>query len=165
MAPPALHPFVAGSATSYTPSRIFAYGKSFTRSGFGQTDRRRHETEPLRSPFVYEVFTKSRKTPLVLRVVVDFLLSGKWNTSHSHEPPRTRAPRRCKLYGMWPLSQPALTLDSPHLACPLAPPRHIRSRHKRTHATDKTSTADTQSVRYCHLLFTNATWIARACAC
>jgi hypothetical protein len=81
----------------------------------------------------------------VSRRCVDFYFAGRVveYVTHCHEPPRTRA-HAALVSCMWPLSQPALTLDSPHLACPLALPpatSEFRSRHKRTHATDNTSTA------------------------
>jgi hypothetical protein len=137
-------------------------------------------TKPSRSPvaFVLEVFTKTQyvelyyveDTYVVSRRCVDFYFAGRVveYVTHCHEPPRTRA-HAALVSCMWPLSQPALTLDSPHLACPLAlaTPPHPNSDRGTSERTRRTTRVrlSTQSVQYCHLLFTNATWLARACAC
>jgi hypothetical protein len=134
------HQHTPGSATSYTPSRIFAYWHIiYAVRIWAEGASSRNRAAPV--AFVFEVFTKTQYVELYYvedtgsRRCVDFYFAGRVveYVTHCHEPPRTRA-HAALVSCMWPLSQPALTLDSPHLACPLALPRHIRSRHKRTHA-------------------------------
>jgi len=58
---PSAAPLVAGSATSLHLPAYLHTDISFTRCGFGQRDRRRHETEPLRS-LLYSRFLRKLST-------------------------------------------------------------------------------------------------------
>ena len=176
MAPPA--PLVAGSATSLHLPAYLHTGISFTRCGFGQRDRRRHETEPLRSLSYSRSFYGSFYENSVRRVYYvkvtgmrRFYFAGdeSWNTSHTvtNRPSNARARGACKLYVATLAAGTDTRLTSPSY-CPLAlrppHPNSDRGTSERTRRTTRVRLS-TQSVQYCHLLFTNATWIARACAC
>jgi hypothetical protein len=77
-----------------------------------------------------------------------------------------RARGACKLYVATLAAGTDTRLTSPSL--PLGPtPLHPNSDRGTSERTRRTTRVrlPTQSVQYCHLLFTNATWLARACAC